>query len=104
MAATKIADLVCTIPFDQGNGQRYVTVGAMLKLENNDPSKGPGFIIMLDKTFNPAGLQDGRGSVVLSCYHPSENRKTPYKRDPDDKPPRQHPLAGFNPADDDIPF
>lgn len=72
MSATKYADVVVGIPFP--GGTRWVKVGAMLQMENNDETKGPGFVIMLDRYFNPAGVpcKGGDGaSVALSTYWPA---------------------------------
>jgi hypothetical protein len=40
---------------------KYKNVGAILESEN-----GP--YILLDKTFNPAGIQDGKNSVLISMF------------------------------------
>lgn len=101
MSTTKIADIVATIPYGDGGKRKYRNVGALLKVGNNDPSKGPGFMVVLDAWFNPAGLpiEDG-GQVFLSCYHPKERAMPP-------EPVRQRPLSRTIPSDlddDDIPF
>lgn len=40
---------------------RYQNVGAVMEGEN-----GP--FILLEKTFNPAGIQDGKNSVLISMF------------------------------------
>lgn len=100
MSTTKIADIVAAIPYGDGSKRKYRNVGALLKIGNNDPSKGPGFMVVLDAWFNPAGLPiDDGGQVFLSCYHPKE-RTIPLE------PVRQRPLSRTIPGDldDDIPF
>ena len=99
MASTKVADVVASIPYGNGSSRRYITVGALLKLEDNDPNKGPGFLIMLDSTFNPAGAPSRDGSVALSCYHPKAKPAVAAE------PTRTHPpLPRGSYHDDDIPF
>lgn len=106
MAAKIIGEIVASIPYP--GGTRYVKCGALLELDNNDTSKGPGFLVMLDRYFNPAGIPDsGKGdgsSVALSVYHPKpkEDRSRPSRPDTFKAPPHKGlPAAEF---DDDIPF
>ena len=96
MAAKKIADVVCALPYGNEGKKKYRTVGALLQLDKNDPTKGPGFVIMLDAIFNPAGAIIQDGSIALSCYHPSQPG-VPEKS-------RAKPHSGFDDMDDDIPF
>lgn len=102
MTTTKIADIVAAIPYGDEGKRKYRNVGALLKVGNNDISKGPGFMVTLDAWFNPAGLPiDDGGTVYLSCYHPKE--RVPAAPEP----VRQRPLSRTIPsdfADDDIPF
>lgn len=42
---------------------RYQNVGVMIE-GNNGP------YILLDKTFNPAGIQDGKDKVLISMFEP----------------------------------
>ena len=100
MPNEKIADVVVAIPYGDGYRKRYTTVGALIKLERNDESKGPGFIVMLDTTFNPAGAPSRDGSVSLSCYHPRTHAAPPAHKP--NVPFR--PAASFPDMEDDIPF
>lgn len=102
MTTTRIADIVAAIPFGDQGKRKYRTVGALLRNSDNDPSKGPGFLISLDAWFNPAGLpiSDG-GSVFLSCYHPKEVPASPPR---DDYKPKLSKHPPFNGDEDDIPF
>lgn len=75
----KIADLVVTIPYTTPEGElktRYQKVGALIQLENNDISKGPGYVIALDRHFNPAGVPPGEKgdgtSILISAYWPED--------------------------------
>lgn len=62
---------------------RYVTVGSVLERDDG------GMFILLERWFNPAGIpDDGKGSVLLSCFEP---------RDPKGKSKPQE-------VDDAIPF
>lgn len=48
----------------QKDGQtkgRYQNVGAIMESEK-------GQFILLDKTFNPAGIQDGKSSVIIHMF------------------------------------
>ncbi len=50
----------------QKDGQtkgRYQNVGAIMESDN-------GQFILLDKTFNPAGIQDGKNSVLIHMFEP----------------------------------
>jgi hypothetical protein len=119
----KIADVVCAIPYKL-NGQwhtRWVRVGALLQSENNDASKGPGYMIALDRHFNPAGVPPGPNgdgaSILLSTYWPEDKggnkvRPSPgYKQPPQPREPRKpivrntaRPASSFDDMDDDNPF
>lgn len=59
---------------------KYQNIGAVIEGEN-----GP--YILLDKTFNPAGIQDGKNSVLISMFAVNNQN--------------QMPPNGFG---DDIPF
>jgi hypothetical protein len=61
-------DVVATVgEYTDGQGQqkkRYLNVGAVMSNDN-------GFYLLLDKTFNPAGLAEpGKGSILLSMFEP----------------------------------
>lgn len=119
MANKKIRDVVVKVGeyTDHNTGEtkgRFENVGALMRNEEDD-----SFFIMLRRTFNPAGVpnQDERGSVLLSCYIPQDQRekqddksggdyasKTGGER-PSQKVAReshQRPIAGD--LDDQIPF
>jgi hypothetical protein len=65
-------DLVVKVgEYTDGQGQtkgRFKNVGVMM-----DGDKGP--YILLDRTFNPAGVggNDGRESIIVSMYEPKDN-------------------------------
>lgn len=99
MAARKIGDLVVTI--QTRSGPVFRQVGALLEPETNDPTKGPGFLVMIDKTFNPAGVQDDKASVTLSVYHPRDRAQAPQPKSTYKAPPLP-PQPDIQ--DDDIPF
>jgi hypothetical protein len=61
---SKTHDLAVKVGEYEKDGQkkgRYENVGAVLESQN-----GP--YILLKKTFNPAGIQDGKESVILSMF------------------------------------
>ena len=99
MTTIKIADIVAGLPYGNEGKKRWRTVGALLKNDKNDPTKGPGFTVVLDTIFNPAGLPNKDGQVLLSCFNPKE----PYQGPPE-RPIRQPQLPDFNGDDRDIPF
>lgn len=71
---------------------RYLNVGAVI--EGNDGGK----FILLERTFNPAGVinPDGRGTVLLSMFKP-EDKPAPAEK----KPGANVPAAEY---EDDTPF
>ena len=99
MASEYYADVVATIPYGHGQ-KRFVKVGALLKMENNDASRGPGFVIMMDKHFNPAGVPTIGGdgsSIALSLYWPKPKEDRP-------RTDRNLSIPPSGEFDDDIPF
>lgn len=68
--ARKTHDIVAKVgEYTDRQGQTkpsYKNVGALMQGDN-----GP--FLMLDRTFNPAGMPiDGRGNVILSCFEPRQ--------------------------------
>ena len=69
MPSRKTHDLsVKTGTYRDSSGQekaRYKTVGALMQGD-----KGPYLVI--DRTFNPAGVpvEDGRDQIIVSCFEP----------------------------------
>lgn len=79
-----------------------MNVGAVIQTDN-------GHCLLLDRTFNPAGMPDpeGRGTVMVSLFEPKPRDQQPQQGAP---PPQQsapqqasQPSVG-NDLDDDIPF
>lgn len=76
MASKKIRDLLVKVGSytDRNTGQeksRWKNVGALMQ---NDENGEISFFIMLDKTFNPAGVpdKDNRESILISAFVPQE--------------------------------
>lgn len=74
--AQKIRDIVAKVGEyqDRNTGEnkaRWMNVGSLMK--NDDDS----IFIILDRTFNPAGLPnpENRGNCLLSCFVPQEKRE-----------------------------
>lgn len=71
-------DIVAKIGEYQKNGEtksRYQNVGALM-MKDGKP------FILLNRWFNPAALQEGKESVLLSLYEPrSKEEKAPVVRD-----------------------
>ena len=79
MASTKLRDIVVKVGeyTDRNSGQtkgRFENVGSLMESDNNGEKS---MFIMLKRTFNPAGVpgQDGRDSLLLSCYIPQDQRE-----------------------------
>lgn len=76
---------------DRNTGEtksRWLNVGAVLQTDN-------GHCLLLDRTFNPAGLPDpeNRGTVMVSLFEPKgrESQQAP-------------PTPPADDLDDDLPF
>lgn len=91
MSAKLYADVVAVVTSKTGY-KKYVKVGVMLQMDNNDDKKGPGFMVMLDRYFNPAGVGTD-DSVALSTYWPKEK-----------EPAKPSTSRSSSPSDDDFPF
>jgi hypothetical protein len=106
--ATRIADVVVGIPYGDQGRKRWIKVGALLQHADNDPSKGPGFSIVLDATFNPAGAPSREGQIMLSCFHPDDHPSRASRPAPADnyKAPARPAMSqdAFADMNDDIPF
>ena len=66
--ANKLYDLSVKVGSYEKDGQtkgKYKNIGVMM-----DSANGP--YILLDKTFNPAGVpgQEGKENIIVSCYEP----------------------------------
>lgn len=84
----KVYDLVVKI---SGNKKVWQNIGVVMENEK-------GMFLLLDKTFNPAGIQDGKGSVLVNMFKP---RATEYEQ--------QQVTEDFGPPpnldnDEQIPF
>lgn len=114
MASRKIRDVVVKVGeyTDRNTGEtkgRFENVGALMQ---NDDDSGSLFI-MLKRTFNPAGVpnQDGRESILLSCYVPN-NQREGQRQGGGNQQQRQQSYAdqrggsydSSRNIDDDIPF
>lgn len=103
----KLKDLaVKTGSYTDRNGEtknRYKNIGSILQLD--DGSK----IILLDRSFNPAGVphKEGSDQIIVSAFDPrprggeSEPLPAAPNAPPRSRPAPQPAAAGF---DDDIPF
>lgn len=100
--AKKLYDLaVKTGEYKTNSGEtkgRWQNVGAVM---SNDEG---GKFIMLDRTFNPAGVPnpDGRSTVLLSMFEPRERDDSGSSNGSASKPAKSKPADDI--ADDDIPF
>ena len=101
MPAKKIRDLVVkTGSYRDRDGNekpRWKNVGSLMESEDG------GKFILLDTTFNPAGVPnpDNRDNVLISIFEMKDDQRqqsAPVQR----QAPQQAPMDNF--ADDDIPF
>lgn len=94
-----IAVVVGTYKIGGEEKYRWKTVGALVE------GKGGKEYIMLDRTFNPAGVPDleGRGGdqIVMSMFEPKENNIRQINTGNDRK---RQSAADFDDPNDDIPF
>lgn len=102
--ATRIADIVVGIPYGDQGRKRWVKVGALLQHADNDATKGPGFSIVLDATFNPAGAPSREGQIMLSCFHPDDHPSRAGRQPDTYRAPPVKPQPPLDDLDDDIPF
>lgn len=100
----KLFDLAVVVGSYQQGGEtkfKWKTVGALIE------GKGNKQYIMLDRTFNPAGVPDmeGRGGdqIVMSLFEPKERSSAPApQRSAGNSQPRKSHFP--EELDDDIPF
>lgn len=94
-------DLVVKVgEYTDGQGQtkgRFKNVGVVM-----DGQNGP--YILLDRTFNPAGVggNDGRESIIVSMYEPKQDGVQPNQQR--SAAPAQRQPAPQRPLDDEVPF
>lgn len=92
MSAKKIYDLaVVKSNYTNSQGEEkgnWLNVGAVMQKDDG------GKFLLLDRTFNPAGVPnpDNRSNLILSMFAPKNQDQPP---EPESAPP---------PGDDDIPF
>lgn len=106
MSAEYVADAVVGVPYGGEGKKRWLKVGAVMKNDKNDNTRGMPFYLLLDKTFNPAGVYDDKSSVMVSFYWPSETKKAVAENKPAPATKSYNaPKPGW-PADldEDIPF
>lgn len=110
MSSKKIKDLVVSVStYVDNQGQtkhRYLNVGSMMQNEH-------GVYLILDKTFNPAGIIDNKEGCFISCFDVKDRSKQPQYQQNSQQPtqPAQtqsqvvdNMAAGFDEFDDDLPF
>ena len=92
-------DLVVKVgEYTDGQGQtkgRFKNVGVVM-----DGQNGP--YILLDRTFNPAGVggNDGRESIIVSMYEPKQDGAQRTQQ----RSPAPAQRAPQRPLDDEVPF
>ena len=98
MAQKKYDAVIAVDEYTDNQGQqktRWQNVGAVLQTEK-------GFVLLLDRTFNPAGVKnpDGRSNVMVNLFEPNQNQQQSSAGQY-----RQQTQGGQPPADDgSIPF
>ncbi|RBO91882.1 hypothetical protein [Pseudochrobactrum asaccharolyticum] len=106
MASKKIRDLLVKVGSytDRNTGQeksRWKNVGALMQNEENGEVS---YFIMLDKTFNPAGVpdKDNRESILISAFVP-QDRNASQQSGGTQRSSYDEQSGGFHP-DDAIPY
>jgi hypothetical protein len=104
MHMAKKYDLVVKVgEYTDRDGQtkgRFKNVGVMM-----DGDKGP--YILLDRTFNPAGVggNDGRESIIVSLYEPKDNQgQQPSQAQQQHSQQKANAYQSQRPIEDSIPF
>ena len=86
---------------DGNEKKRYANVGVMMQGDN-----GP--FILLDRHFNPAGINGKDGKIVVSCFEPKERDQGNARRDDRgaSRPKQQESRRSSrdDDLDDDVPF
>ena len=103
--AHKTHDIVAKVgEYTDRQGQtkaRYENVGALMQGDN-----GP--FILLDRHFNPAGINGKDGKIVVSCFEPKERDQGNPRRDDRGasrpKPQESRRSSRDDDLDDDVPF
>jgi hypothetical protein len=101
LATKKIYDLaVKTGEYTNGQGEtkgRYLNVGAIMQKDDG------GKFIMLERTFNPAGVPnpENRSNLLLSMFPAKEGDGQQQQQSSAQSRPAPAPTGDF---DDDIPF
>ena len=104
--AHKVKDLAVKVGSYQKDGKekgRYLNVGVILKTDDG------GEFILLDRTFNPAGVPnpDGKGTVLISMFAPKTdaNQAAASGQPPAPQPQKYSKGSPVNSyPDDEIPF
>lgn len=98
MAAKKLYDLaVKTGSYTDRNGEekgRWKNIGSVLQMDDG------GKVILIDRSFNPAGVpfREGSDQIMVSMFPPKD------KDEQGAAPAARRPAAAPQGADDDIPF
>lgn len=93
--------VVVTGKYTTNDGQeknRYMNVGRVLE----DDKCGKMYV--LDKTFNPAGINNGRDSVILNMFDIKDNQSQSQFEKQKPQQPVPVPDLGADLKDDEIPF
>jgi len=105
MTAQKTHDIVCRVGEyqDRRTGEtksRWLNVGSLMRGDDG------GVFMMLDRTFNPAGVPnpDGRSNLLLSCFVPKEQRQEGGYQGGDGQQRQTQSSAPASSYDDEIPF
>ncbi len=105
----KLYDLACKVgSYTNRNGEekaRWQNIGAVLE------TKDGGKVILIDRTFNPAGVpvEPGRDQIMVSMFKPKEQDGQPPSEHQQGKqngyaPPQSRNAKQFEDLSDDIPF
>lgn len=95
MAKTHDLSVAVGVYTDRSGEQkkRWKTIGSIVE------TQGGGKVILIDATFNPAGVprEPGRDQIMISMFTPNEKTASPAA-------PAAAPADAFVDMNDDIPF
>jgi len=98
----KLYDLAVIVgSYTNKNGEekkRWKNIGSVIQ------TKDGGKVILLDRTFNPAGVpvEEGRDSIMVSMFEPKDEGNGQQRQRPPAAKPQQS--GEYSDISDDIPF
>lgn len=93
-----LAVVTGTYQKDGETKKRYENIGVVMENDN-------GMYMLLKKTFNPAGIQDGKESIIVSMFEPKpRSNQGAYEQRAPTQQQQNAPAMAADDFDDDILF